>query len=144
MICIQLKGVLGFSSSSTDLISRFSFSVQQLTTHPQIWYGIYTETQVSKVIYVRPLLYGIISCKGKHQQMGLCFCIIFFKCECLARAEEDRNHHTLTLSRLCFSLHHCTQKTQKRNSFFCVSIPLLPPKHSPHQCHWERACQKKV
>lgn len=41
--CIELKGLLSFSSPSNDLVSPFSFSVQHLTTHPQICYDIYTE-----------------------------------------------------------------------------------------------------
>lgn len=42
----------------------------------------------------------------------------------------DRNTHSLTLSSSCFSWHHCTQK---RNSFFCLPIPLFAQNHSLHQ-----------
>lgn len=65
--------------------------------------------------------------------MELCFCIILFKYESLVGAEGDRNNHSLTLSSSCFSWLHCTQKTQKRNGFFCLPIPLFPQNHSLHQ-----------
>lgn len=40
---------------------------------------------------------------------------------------------TLTLSSSCFPWQHCTKKTQKKNSFFCLPILLPPQNHSLHQ-----------
>lgn len=63
--------------------------------------------------------------------MGLYFYIIFCQCKCLAYAEGERKNYSLSLASPCFSWHHCRQKTQRGNSFFCLTIPFASPKPLP-------------